>query len=224
MNILVVDDHPLIREALVGSLQRLGAGVAVRPAADCERALALAGAGPEPDLVLLDLNLPQLSGLAALKAWRSRFPAVPVVVLSADVERSMMLAALGAGAAGYVPKSTSSEVLLGAVRIVLDGGRYLPPELLSASASAAPRLRPTPASLDQLGLTARQLEVLKLLAGGAPNKVIGRELGLAERTVKAHVTALIRALKVSSRTQVALAAARLGLAAPSPGAAGRAPS
>jgi DNA-binding NarL/FixJ family response regulator len=206
LKVLVIDDHPLILEAMAHLLQRLAGGVEVDSAADCEQGLAQAARGAEPDLVLLDMQLPGLSGLAAVRAWRTRFPLVPVVVLSGEQRRQAVLDALAAGAAGFVPKATSNEVLLGALRIVLDGGRYLPPLLLEPETT--PRADDP---LQALGLTVRQADVLRLLARGAPNKVIGRELGLAERTVKAHVTAVLRALKVSSRTQVAIAAARFGL-------------
>ena len=212
MKVVVVDDHPLIREAVANVLRRLDAPVEVEAAGDCEQGLEIAARGTEPELVLLDLQLPGLNGIAALRAWRERFPAVPVIVLSADQAAPTMLAALGAGAAGFIPKSGSNEVMLGAVRLVLDGGKYLPPELLGTGA------RTDAFAPDTLGLTPRQLDVLRLIARGEPNKVIGRELGLAERTVKTHVTAVIRALKVSSRTQVALAAARLGLTSASPAA------
>jgi DNA-binding NarL/FixJ family response regulator len=221
MNILVIDDHPLMRDAVVQVIGRLSSCVSVTSACDCEQGLA-AAARSEPDLVMLDLDLPGLSGLPALRTWRERHPAVPVVVLSAAEQPAMVNAALAAGAAGYVPKSTPSELMLSAVRLVMDGGRYLPPVLLeadrAAGAPALPSDRPVPAAdgpaaLRALGLTPRQLDVLRLLARGVPNKVIGRELGLAERTVKAHVTAILRAMGLGSRTQVALAAARLGIAA-----------
>ena len=214
MRVLIVDDHPLIRAALAQVMRDLDPAAQVDSVGDCNAGLQRAAEGEEPDLVVLDLHLPGApAGLPAVKAWRQRFPALPLVVLSADQDRATVLAALGEGAAGFIPKSTPHEVMVSALRLVLDGGRYLPPELLAADA-ARPRMRAAPSSVDPatLGLTPRQAEVLRLLARGAPNKVIGRELGLAERTVKTHVTAVIRALKVSSRTQAALAAARLGLA------------
>jgi len=214
MRALIVDDHPLIRAALAQVIRDLDPAAQVDGVGDCTTGLQRAAEGDEPDLVVLDLHLPGApAGLEAVRAWRQRFPALPLVVLSADQDRATVLAALGAGAAGFIPKSTPHEVMVGALRLVLDGGRYLPPELLAADA-ARPRTRPAPSSVDPatLGLTPRQAQVLRLLARGAPNKVIGRELGLAERTVKTHVTAVIRALKVTSRTQAALAAARLGLA------------
>jgi DNA-binding NarL/FixJ family response regulator len=205
VKVLVIDDHPLVAEAMAHWLHQLADGVTLQSARNCAQGLAMAAQGGEPDIVLLDLNLPGLAGIAALRAWRTRFPAVPVVVLSADQQRDTMRAALDTGAAGFVPKSTSGELLLGALRVVLAGGRYLPPELLRSATSAEPAT---------LGLTERQLQVLRLLASGAPNKTIGRELGLAERTVKAHVTAVMRALNVSSRTQAAVAAGRLGIVRP----------
>jgi DNA-binding NarL/FixJ family response regulator len=227
---LVVDDHPLVGEALGNVLRRIDADAEVETICDGARALEQAAVGREPDLVLLDLNMPGLHGINALKTWRSRYPAVPVIVLSAQYDPATVLAALGAGAAGFIPKSTPNDVMRGAIRMVLDGGRYLPPELLgpadgSSTAVVSPPARtrrPAPASLQHLGLTARQLDVFKLVGQGLSNKVICRELGLAERTVKAHVTAAMRVLGVSSRTQLALAAARLGLAAAETGTGARA--
>jgi len=218
MRALVVDDHPLIQEAVSNVLRRLDASVDIDVAGDCEKGIELASRAPEPDLILLDLNLPGLSGIAALKVWRERFPGVPVIVLSAITDPQTVLAALGAGAAGFIPKSSSNEVMLNAVRLVQAGGKYLPSEILSGPGSprTVPRTRRDTTSVDTLGLTARQIDVLRLIASGASNKVICRELGLAERTVKAHITAVLRALKVSSRTQAAIAAARLGIAGPRP--------
>jgi len=210
----VVDDHPLIQEAVSNVLRRLDAQVHIEVAGDCERGFEIAARGAEPDLVLLDLNLPGLSGITALKTWRTRFPLVPVIVLSAATDQQTMLAALGAGAAGFIPKSSSNEVMLNAIRLVQAGGKYLPSEVLSGSAPAAVsrRSRAVAPSVETLGLTARQIDVLRFIAKGASNKVICRELNLAERTVKAHVTAVLRALKVSSRTQAAIAAAKLDFA------------
>lgn len=215
MKILVIDDHPLIGEAMQHTLLRLDPAVSVLTAARCEAGLDVAATVPELDLVLLDMNLPGLSGIPALRIWRLKFPAVPVVVISATEERPTMLAALAAGAAGFIPKSSSNDVMLSALNLVLAGGKYVPAQALSSAApGAATRMRKRGAdTLESLGLTARQLDVLRLIAQGQPNKLICRELGLAERTVKAHVSAVFRALNVTSRTQAALAAARLGIGA-----------
>jgi DNA-binding NarL/FixJ family response regulator len=211
MRLLVVDDHSLIREAVRHVARALGDGVEVLSAAGCDEGFAVAAGEPELELLLLDFNLRGLSGVAAIQAWRARHPALPVVVLSSSEDRSTVLAAMAAGAAGFIPKSSSNEVMLSALRLVLAGGRYLPAEVLAAPEPEVAANRGN-ASLDRLGLSARQLEVLRLIARGMPNKIICGELGLAERTVKAHVTEVLRALGVSSRTQAALAASRLGLA------------
>jgi DNA-binding NarL/FixJ family response regulator len=217
MKILVVDDHPLIREAVQGVIARLEPGATVHAVGDSEKGFAIAEREPDLDLVLLDLNVPGLSGIPGLKAWRSRCPDVPVVVLSSAEDRATVLAAIGAGAAGFIPKSSPNEVMLSALRLVLAGGKYLPPEALAPveplDAKAARKPGPRALSLETLGLTDRQAQVLKLVAEGKPNKLICRELGLAERTVKAHISAVFRALGVTTRTQAALAAAKLGLVA-----------
>lgn len=211
MKLLVVDDHPLIREAVRHVVATLDEGVTVLAAADCDAGFGLADVHPDLELVLLDFNLRGLAGVPAIRSWRGRFPALPVVVLSSAEDRSTVLAAMGAGAAGFIPKSSSNEVMLSALRLVLAGGKYVPAEVLSHGGPAPTR----PAvSLDHLGLSPRQLDVLRLVAEGKPNKIICDELGLAERTVKAHLTEVLRALGVSSRTQAALAAARLGLGRP----------
>lgn len=214
MKFLIVDDHPLIGEAMRHVLLRLDPSAVVLAAARCETGLDLAAAAPDLDLVLLDLNLPGgLSGVPALRAWRQQFPAVPVVVISASEERSAVLAALSAGASGFVPKSSSNEVMLSALNLVLSGGKYVPAQAVSAAAPGeqARSRRRTADTIESLGLTGRQLDVLRLIAQGKSNKLICRELGLAERTVKAHISAVFRALNVTSRTQAALAAARLGI-------------
>jgi DNA-binding NarL/FixJ family response regulator len=218
MRALVIDDHPLVQEAVSNVLHRLEPAAAIDVAADCARGLELAAHGGEPDLVLLDLALPGISGIPAVRLWRTRYPGTAVVVLTAATDQPTVLAAMGAGAAGFIPKSSSNEVMLNALRLVLGGGRYLPPELLSRTGDgdgAQRRLRQkTALPAESLGLSQRQTEVLKLIAKGASNKVISRELGLAERTVKAHITAVFRTLKVTSRTQAAIEAAKLGLVDP----------
>jgi len=210
---LVVDDHPLIQAAVSNVLHRLEPEWAIDVASDCERGPDLAGVGPEPALVLLDLVLPGISGIAAVKLWRTRYPATAVVVLSATTDQATVLAAMDAGAAGFIPKSSSNEVMLSALRLVLAGGRYLPPELLRSSGNQGGTLRSRQAAPSErtLGLSPRQFDVLRLIAQGAPNKSICRELGLAERTVKAHITVIFRALNVTSRTQAAIEASKRGL-------------
>ncbi len=210
MEVLIVDDHALIRDALRCVLEQLGREVTVFEAGDCGRAFALIEAQPELELVLLDLNLPGMHGLAALGELRTRYPAVSVVVISAAEDRASVTQALDHGAMGYIPKSSSNEVLASALRLVLSGGIYIPPAILGG---AEPVLQPGGAKLrpSDLGLTERQSQVLTLLMQGKSNKLICRELDLAESTVKNHVTHVLKTLSVTSRTQAVIAAARIGL-------------
>jgi DNA-binding NarL/FixJ family response regulator len=217
VKILVVDDHPLILEALHHVLKQLDADVEVCGAQSAEQALALLDQHGDADLMLLDLGLPGTDGLEFLGKVRGKNPAVPVVVLSASDIRDHVMRAIDLGAMGFIPKSSSNQVMLGALRLVLSGGVYLPPAaLLSDTAHGTPMHSaglPREASITarDLGLTERQAQVLGLILQGKPNKLICRELDLAEGTVKIHVAAILRALNVSTRTQAVIEASRLGL-------------
>jgi DNA-binding NarL/FixJ family response regulator len=218
VKILVVDDHPLILEALHHVLRQLDGGVEVHDARTAEDGRHLVADHPDAGLLLLDLTLPGADGFSLLEELRADHPAIPVVVISASDRREDILRAIDLGAMGYIPKSSSNQVMLQALRLVLSGGVYLPPIALSARddvaqvvprvADDAPAAHTTPR---ELGLTARQAQVLALILQGKPNKVICRELGLAEGTVKIHVAAILRALNVSTRTQAVIEASRLGL-------------
>ena len=221
MKILVVDDHALIRTALRGVLGQLERNTTVLEAADCVRAFDLIRTEPDLDLVLLDLNLPGKHGLDALAELRTRHPELPIVVLSSSNDRESVMRALDQGAAGYIPKLSPNEVLMSALRLVLSGGIYIPPEILARSGSspaavshaATARLHSDvpPRSAADLGLSGREAQVLKLLLEGKSNKLICRELGLADSTVKNHVSQILKALNVTSRTQAVIAAARMGI-------------
>ena len=206
MKILVVDDHPLIREALARLLPQLGAGTEVRSASDAAEAMAVLDNEPDVALVLLDLALPGTRGLDFLGDLKLDYPGVPIVVISATFDQATVLAALGAGAHGFIPKSADAQMLLDAVRQVLDGGIYLPSDGALMPDGDGAHIEP-----DALGLTARQTDVLKLLAQGKPNKLICRDLTLSEGTVKVHVSAILRALRVHSRTEAIAVLARRGI-------------
>lgn len=216
MKILVVDDHPLILEALHHVLRQLDREVEVYDARTAAEGRKLVAAHPESGLLLLDLTLPDADGFAVLDELRHDFPAIPVVVLSASDRREDVLRAIDLGAMGFIPKTSSNQVMLQALRLVLSGGVYLPPVALvhqegaetDGAADSSPATRVT---ARELGLTGRQAQVLALILQGKPNKVICRELGLAEGTVKIHVAAILRALNVSTRTQAVIEASRLGL-------------
>lgn len=216
MKILVADDHPLLREALAQVLRELDSEVTVIEAVDGEAVRRLAAEHPDLDLVLLDICLPDVSGLELFDELRGDYPALPLVALSALDDPRTVKTVLAGGALGYVPKSSSHPVMVNALRLVLAGGRYLPPELIadervSVSGRGTSLGTRAAVSVEELGLTERQRQVLALMAQGKSNKLICRELGLAETTVKIHVTAVLRALKVTSRTQAVVMINRLGL-------------
>ena len=212
MKILVVDDHPLVRDAMAHLVAQLGADVEVFEAPDCAAGLQLAGAHRDLDLVLLDLNLPGLRGIPALERFRQDYPGAPVVIVSMFRDRDTINEAIRRGAVGFLPKSSSRETMVNALRLVLSGSVYVPAEAAIGEerperASALAHVR----NAAELGLTARQGQVLALVMKGCSNKQICRDLGLAERTVKGHMSALLNALKCSSRTQAVIEAGRLGL-------------
>ena len=232
MKILVADDHPLLREALLPVLRELEGGVTPLEAADGDAVRRLTALHPDLDLVLLDLCLPGVRGLELFEDLRRDYPALPLVVLSALDDPGTVKAVLAGGALGFIPKSSPHQVMVQALRLVLAGGCYLPPELMPElvgedwASVPAPAARPGTAgeaSAETLGLTGRQQQVLALLAQGKSNKQICRALGLAEATVKIHVSAVLKALRVTSRTQAVVAINRLGLRIEEPGSAGREP-
>ena len=204
VNILLVEDHPMMADALSLSLARLERTPRIQRAGDLETAFKLLEAGPEPELVMLDLGLPGCSGIQALERLRSRFPALPVVVVSGERNPGMINAALDHGAMGFIPKSAPSDVFLNAVRLVASGGIYVPVEALNAAA-------PSPGGSGAPDLSPRQKQVLALLLKGLPNKLIARKLDISENTTKVHVSAVLHALGVGTRTQALIAANRLGL-------------
>jgi DNA-binding NarL/FixJ family response regulator len=166
---------------------------------------------PDLHLILLDLNLPDRDGLAALSDLRKHHATISIVVLSAFHDRETILRVLELGALGFIPKSSPREVMANALRLILSGGIYVPPEALARAepsvAAAAPGRRVMPADL---GLTERQMEVLALMMQGKSNKAICRILDTAEPTVKHHVTAILKALKVTNRTEAVIAVGALG--------------
>ncbi len=216
MRALLVDDHAMVREGLKQVLLKLDPTMEIFEAKSGAEAAEITSIDA-PDLVLLDLMLPDQSGFQVLATLRERCRGAVIVVLSASTSQTDFKRALGMGAAGYIPKSCSAGVTLGALRVVLAGGTYLPPDLveeqdpqagqaLLPARPAAAHLRPS-----ELGLSERQAQVLALLLRGLPNKAIARELDLAEQTVKAHLSAALRALNVANRTQAVIAATQLGL-------------
>lgn len=219
MKILVVDDHPLIREALRGMFHDLKGDVSLLEAADSRQAMQLVAEHNDLGLILLDLNLPDRDGFSVLSELREQHPGIAVVVLSGEQDRGNVTKALDLGAVGFIPKTGQREVMMSALQLVFAGGMYIPPEILARQETPPPAsLSPTAARLGvrsqaepaDLGLTDRQVDVLSLMMQGKSNKAICRVLDLAEPTVKNHVTAIFKALKVVNRTEAAIAARELG--------------
>lgn len=228
MKILLVDDHVLLREALRGALKELEGEAAILEASDSRETMQFVEQHPDIDLVLLDLNLPDRDGFAVLADLRKCYPGVTVVVMSALQDRESVMRALDLGAQGFIPKSASRKVILSALQLVFSGGIYIPPQALSrpepppaalqpaapGGARAAQPERP-PVSPADLGLTERQVDVLALMMQGKSNKAICRVLNLAEPTVKNHVRAILKALKVANRTEAVIAVGALQWELPS---------
>ena len=224
MKILIADDHRLVLEAVKAKLSELEPGIEFVLAMSVDELLA--GATDDLDLALIDLNMPGADGQAHIDAIRRRHPAVPVIVLSGYEDPAIMRSALERGVLGFIPKAYSPEVMLSAVRLVLAGGVYVPPMMLTALppgivAGVSPQAGTEPLARNGSGggtqtlehlrnvLTERQVEVLQLLSQGKPNKLIGRSLGISEGTVKIHLAAIFRALNVRNRTEAVVAAQAL---------------
>jgi DNA-binding NarL/FixJ family response regulator len=278
---LVVDGHALIRSAIRDVLKKVKGDATVLEASSCSQAMQLIGEHPDVDLILLDLNLPDRDGFSVLTELGERYPALPVVVLSAQLDRGNVARALDLGAVGFIPKSGQHEVMVSALELVFAGGTYIPPEILARDQPSAQQPeekqrtanrrsvspdKPSGVVLRQLteeertarahalakskvneaeerqlaedagrkraekeaaerdaaearkreeeerylGLTDRQLDVLALMVQGKSTKAISRVLNLAEPTVKNHVTAILKALDVSNRTEAVIAVGDLG--------------
>jgi DNA-binding NarL/FixJ family response regulator len=213
MKTLLVDGHALFREGLAMLITQGFPELELLQAGDVGDMLAQVERHPDLRLVLLDLALPDAEGTRGLLQLRTHAPQATVIVLSGDASSETVLDAIGAGAAGFIPKTSRSDAMRQALRVVLDGGVYLPPSLRQsaiADEGAAPAVRARPA-VDLAGLTPRQCDVLRLLIEGKPNKLICRELELSESTVKTHLASIFRRLGATSRTQAVVAAGRMGL-------------
>lgn len=214
MRVLLVDDHHLFRQGLKFLLADLETGIEFCEADSLAAALAMAMART-PDLVLVDLHMPGEDSMGVLSRMRSTFDASMLVVLSSEDNPATIRRAIEAGASGYVPKSSTPQVLIAALRLVMAGGIYIPPPALRAFAGAAPSRMPATAApaaaRSSEHLSGRQMEVLLKAVQGKANKVIAREMQLSEGTVKAHLSAAFRILGVQNRTEAVFAAARMGL-------------
>ena len=209
MKILIVDDHALFREGLCHILVELEESVEILEAHEFDSANKIVAENPDLDLILLDLGIPGKDGFAALSFFSEKFPALPVVIISASNKRSDIQRALDSGAMGYIPKETTSKVVLNALRLVFLGEVYVPSSFMSDTSNISSETE----KLNAL-LTPRQLEIVTLLVQGKSNKSIANKINVTEATVKMHLTAIFKSLGVNNRTQAAMMAEKLGLGSP----------
>ncbi len=198
MKILIVDDHPLFRAGFHAVLEQSDLAVGILSVPAVSDALSIMTRDPDVALVLLDVHLHEADGFEAVSAIGKRFPGTACVMISGDEREGLAARAIAAGASGFIPKSFTADQMVAAIRKVLAGEVFVPPQQINTFAPS------------NGGLTLRQLEVVGMLGRGFSNKEIALALQVAERTVKAHVTAVFEALNVKNRTQAVLAAQRLG--------------
>ena len=203
---IIADDHPLFRTALKQVLAREMPDVTLSEAGTLEEIITALNSGPEPDLILLDLKMPGVQGFSGLAYLRAQYPGIPVVVISAIEEPSVIRRAISLGASGFIPKSASAEEMQKALQDVL-AGEVAVPEDVSLDVADDEELEEMARRLSTL--TPQQMRVLMMLREGLLNKQIAYELGVSEATIKAHVSAILQKLNVESRTQAVIAASRV---------------
>ncbi|BCX68616.1 MULTISPECIES: response regulator transcription factor [Pseudomonas] len=206
--ILIADDHPLFREAIHNVISDGFAGSEVMETADLDSALALTRDHDDLDLILLDLNMPGMHGLNGLINLRNEAPTIPVVIVSAEQDKQIVLQAITYGAVGFITKSSPRTQMTDAIQQILNGNVYLPPDIIRTARSSTHRRNDTPSFPPELlqALTRKQLQVLERMTKGESNKQIAYSLEIAETTVKAHVSAILRKLNVHNRVQAILSA------------------
>lgn len=222
MKFLIADDHHLIREGLKNALESAYNDLLVVEAKDGKQVLEMVENNPDLDLVLLDYFMPGTDGYTLVTTLCDRYPAIPVIIISASDDLSLMHKVLDRGVAGFIPKATHQELIIRAIQLVLSGGTYIPPELMEPGGPLNHEVNNQAAFLSRpitfaesshmfSRLTQRQQEVLRLLAKGETNKDISRHLNVSENTVKVHVTAILKALGVSNRTQAVIVSQKMGM-------------
>jgi len=205
-DIVIADDHPLVRGALRQAVEGAVKDVTVTETSDFDQLILVLAEKLETDLVLLDLAMPGMHGFSGLIYLRIQYANIPVVVVSANDNRCVMRRCIEIGAAGFIPKTTDLDTMRAAFATVLAGGLWVPPDLGPAESS-------DPETADILrrmaSLTPQQMRVLMMLSEGLLNKQIAFELSVSEATIKAHVSAILQKLRVESRTQAVIAAAKI---------------
>ncbi|MDZ7595390.1 MAG: response regulator transcription factor [Thiobacillus sp.] len=212
MKLILADDHTLFRDGLALLLKAHCADCEVWEGDGLDAALAEAQAHPDADVALLDLHMPGMDGVQGIRRFVELHPTLPLIILTGAEDPQQIQDVLAAGASGFIPKSSTPAVMLSAIQLVRSGGTYIPPQFLfSASVSAHTPPSSSIRERAQTQLTDRQMQVLRLLAAGKPNKAICRELNIEEGTVKAHIATVFRVLDVANRTEAASVARTIGL-------------
>jgi DNA-binding NarL/FixJ family response regulator len=204
--IVIADDHPLVRGALRQAVVSAIDGSTVVECGDLDELVQELDANADADLILLDLAMPGVRGFSGLMYLRAQHPAIPVVIVSGNEDRGVMRRCIDFGASGFIPKTTDVETMRAALRLVLEGGTWTPPDVDLKS----PADKDTADTVRRLSsLTPQQVRVLMMLSEGLLNKQIAYELSVSEATVKAHVSAILQKLGVESRTQAVIAASKI---------------
>ncbi|MBP5215553.1 MAG: response regulator transcription factor [Alphaproteobacteria bacterium] len=207
MKILIADDHALFRDGLALSLERLMPEAVITQASGYSQVFKILNSEPLPDVLILDVEMQDLPWLESLKQIRQDAPELKIIVISASEDGRTIRTILNTGVKGYIPKRSEIKVFNNALRLVLDGGTYVPPNLLENSSLNNISGR----SIGLKTLTNRQTQVLDLIAQGKSNKQIAYDMGVSESTVKLHINALLRSLHVNNRTQAVITAQKIGL-------------
>lgn len=213
MKILLADDHALFREGMRYVLCQLDAHVEILDASNFSEGLSIAENTPDLNLALLDLNMPGSNGAASVNLFHLRYPDIPVVVISGADQYDDIANVMNSGAMGFISKASNSNEMLHALHVVLDGGTYLPPQMLQVVAGEERKKDGRNYRTNKFGLTARQMEILKYLGLGMTNKTISETIGLAEGTIKVHVASVFQNLRVNNRIEAVQEARRRGLLA-----------
>lgn len=213
--ILIADDHPLFREAIAGVIDDGFPGSALLEACDLDATMKIVAENEDLDLVLLDLNMPGMQGLGGLVQLRNEYPTIPAVIVSAEEDKKVILQTVTYGAVGFITKSTPRQQMVSALEQILAGSVYLPSDIIRSGPAASQSRNQEPGLLPELleSLTRKQLQVFERMTRGESNKMIAYELNIAESTVKAHVSAILRKLGATNRVQAILSASDVDFSA-----------
>lgn len=214
MKVLLVDDHTLFRDGLKLVLQRLADEVFISECGSCAEAFEIIKKSKGFDLILLDVDLPVISGMDGLQEFRKLDPGAPIVFLSGSDDQDLIRKALEMGVMGYIPKTLGSEIMLQALQLILKGGKYIPDNILQCRDGPEFAAKSAP-GYPKIMLTSRQSEIILLISQGKVNKEIAKTLGISDNTVRVHISAILQTLKVNNRTEAAFMALQEGLIPPS---------